>query len=155
MSRPNPKLPEPPLEADISDLCPSNNFHSGPTSFLPPSTAASSALLNVTSLDESFNDLPDTSQPLRHEQEKSKGLQRKQNLGHLPSPPPPSLTTSLGSIEVDRIAVHCSGFPRSRSLPGVKPRKGIVDVDSIAVAPEVLKKLRRWIMGIAIGGSTH
>jgi hypothetical protein len=48
------------------------------------------------------------------------------------------------------------GLPRSFSLPRVdqvevKPRKKVVDVEGIVVEPEVLSKLRRWIMGFAIG----
>jgi len=87
-----------------------------------------------------------------------KGLQRKQNLGQLPSPSSSPSVTSFGSIQVDKIAVHCPGLPRSCSLPGVnreKPSKRIVDVDNIVVTPEVLKRLRRWILGFAIGESVH
>jgi len=162
MSQSNPKLNEPQLEADISDLCPSSNdFHSGLTStnFLPSSTITSDTLPTITSLDEGFNNLSATLLPLRQRNDKG---QRKQKLGQLPSPspppsPPPSIT-SFGSIQVDRIAVHCPGFPRSCSLPGmnrVKSSKRVVDADSIMIAPEVLERLRRWILGFAIGESIH
>jgi len=161
MSQPNSKLHEPQLEADISDLCPSvNNFYSGLTStnFLPSSTVVSSTLPSITSLDEGLNNLSDTLQPLRHEQRNNKGLQRKQKSGQLPSSSSPPSVTSFGSIQVDRIAVHSPGFPRSCSLPGVKrvkPNNRIVDADSIVVAPEVLERLRRWILGFATGESVH
>jgi len=64
---------------------------------------------------------------------------------------------SLSSIQVDRIAVHCPGSP-SCSLPGVnqvKSGKRIVDANSIVIAPEVLERLRRWILGFAIGESIY
>jgi len=160
MSQPNPKLREPQLEADISDLCSSsNNFHTGLTStnFLPASTIASDTLPSITSLDEGFNNLSDTLQPLRHGQMNDKGLQRKQKSRQLPSPSSPPSVTSLSSIQVDRIAVHCPGSP-SCSLPGVnqvKSGKRIVDANSIVIAPEVLERLRRWILGFAIGESIY
>lgn len=60
---------------------------------------------------------------------------------------------------MDRIAVHCPGSP-SCSLPGVnqvksKSGKRIVDANSIVIAPEVLERLRRWILGFAIGESIY
>ncbi|XP_006459032.1 hypothetical protein AGABI2DRAFT_200957 [Agaricus bisporus var. bisporus H97] len=65
------------------------------------------------------------------------------------------MTTTSFSV-AERLKQTHPGLPRSVSLPRVdqvevKQRKKVVDVDNISLDPDVVKKLRRWIMGVAIG----
>lgn len=150
-TRPELTLAEP-LEADISDFHTSEAYLHLPNSqgSLASSTAASSASPSVVSLNESFRDIPPTPQ----QQFGYAGLQRKQSLSLLSSPSSPSLVTSFSVAE--RLKHTRPSLPRSYSLPRVdqvevKQRKRVVDVDNIVVEPEVIRKLRRWIMGIAVG----
>lgn len=143
-SEPELTLTEP-LEADISD------FLSPSVYFDPPGSQTSLAVSSPSSLSlsENFNDSPPP-------QPRNPGLEGRQLLNRVSSPSSPSLMTKTSFSIAERLKQTHPGLPRSVSLPRVdqvevKQRKKVVDVDNISLDPDVVKKLRRWIMGVAIG----
>lgn len=73
-------------------------------------------------------------------------LSRKKSLGQLNSPSSPTLSKFT----------RPTALTRSQTLPRVyqfepKPKARISELDGLETIPEVLEKIRRWILGIAIG----
>ncbi|KAG6846450.1 hypothetical protein H0H93_013892, partial [Arthromyces matolae] len=77
-------------------------------------------------------------------------ISRKKSLGQLASPSSPSLS------RLKRPAL----LTRSVTLPRVtpiesKPRRRQAELDQHPLEPETIEKIRRWIIGIAIGSQSH
>jgi hypothetical protein len=129
-----------PVEADISDFLSPSVYHdpSGSQNSLAASSSSS------VSLTGNFTNVPPPQ------------LEKRQPLNRVSSPSSQSVMTMPSFSVAERLKTVRPGLPRSFSVPRVdqvdmKQRKTVVDMDSISLDPEMVKKLRRWIMGVAIG----
>lgn len=140
MPKPNLKLEEP-LEEDISDSSPYLSVYS--TSSAASSTEGST-ISTATPSRPSFPpgfDLPH----IPH------NLSRKKSLGSLNSPSSPTLNKFPRHPSLPR-----PSLPRSHTLPRLfqfesKFRRRQSELDALEVSKETIEKVRRWIIGIAIG----
>jgi hypothetical protein len=137
MPRANLRLEEP-FEEDISDSSPYLGVYStsgsSPASFTDGSTI-STATPSRPSFPPGF-DVPHITQ----------SLSRKKSLGSLNSPSSPTLHKF----------VRAPSLSRSQTLPRIfqlekKPRRRQSELDGLEVSNESIEKIRRWIIGIAIG----
>jgi hypothetical protein len=129
---------EEPFEEDISDSSPYIGFYS-----TPGSSAASftddSTISTATPSRPSF--------PLGfHVPQVSQRLSRKTSLGHLDSPPSPTFNK----------LIRPASLPRSQTLPRIfqlekKPRRRQSELDGLELSKVAIERMRRWIIGIAIG----
>lgn len=129
---------EPPVyEEDIGDLSPYLSLPSATSSRTSLATTINSSSFSISSPGFATDD------ELDHPS--SSGTPRNQSFGfHLTSPSASySLTTSVS---------------RSQSLPPVQkdssPRPLCKEIDALEVDPVFVAKIRRWILGIAVGEST-
>lgn len=138
MRRPDLKLDEPLEEEDISDGSPYIGFSLTSAS----SSASSSSVFSTPTFSQT---------PLLSASHITSSLTRKNGLGQL---------SSSSSSALDRSATllptRSPSLSRSQTLPRIsqpenRPRKRQAELDGIGASSEVLDKLRRWIIGVAIG----
>ena len=128
------KLEPPVYEEDIGDLSP---YLSLPSTI----SRASLATINSSTSSPGFT----TDDELDHPS--SSGTLRNQSFGFYLTPPSASysLKTSVS---------RCQGLPPVTVQQDSSPRLLCKEIDTLEVDPISVAKIRRWILGIAVGEST-